>query len=67
MTVTYEHFLSAWAEALYWRLEYMDSNPDVGFGPFPNTVLAEMLARNKQHISEEDKKKVLDRVKRRRK
>lgn len=66
MTESSGDILSAWAEALYWRLEYMDCNPEIGMGPFPDTVLDEMLARNHAHLTEMGKANVLSRVRRRR-
>lgn len=50
------------AEALYWRKGYADSNPDVGFGPFIDTLLEEVCKGARVSLTVDEKKEVLKRV-----
>ncbi len=50
--------------ALYWRLRYNDSNPEVGFGPFPDHVLDDIEKDTGANFTADEKKLILGRVKR---
>lgn len=51
--------------ALYWRLRYIDSNPEVGFGPFPDHVLSDIEKDTGANFDPDERKLILSRVKRR--
>jgi hypothetical protein len=48
------------AEALYWRIRYVDSNPDVGMGPFPVTLLNKILEETNVDLNERQIQYVLE-------
>jgi len=49
--------------ALYWRMKYIDSNPEVGMGPFIEHVLDDVEKDTGANFDADEKKLILGRVK----
>lgn len=50
--------------ALYWRMKYIDCNPDVGIGPFIEHVLDDVEKDTGANFDADEKKLIISRVKR---
>jgi len=46
-------------ECLRWRIGYEDSNPDVGFGPFPEQLLDGILSRCQMSLTAAEKAEIV--------
>jgi hypothetical protein len=50
--------------AVYWRKGYSDSNPDVGMGPFLETLAKEVLDRANVDYTDEELDFIVEEVRR---
>lgn len=62
MHVTYDEYLRLLEEAVFWRLEYLDSNPDIGMGPLVKDVVKEMCERLNISLDDETSKYIVTRL-----
>jgi len=47
------------AEMLFWRMGYERSNPDVGFGPFAESILDDMLRKHGMDVGQGEKDAII--------
>jgi hypothetical protein len=57
-----KELVTAMSEALYWRKQYDDSNPDVGMGPSLDSLLGYIIDRTDLTLTVTEKAAILQNV-----